>query len=129
LQVTRKGGFEAIESPDGRWLYYVKRLPTEGVWRIPVEGGEEAPVLDHGRECYWDIAQGGIFLLNPLRKEGPNLEYFGFADGRLSEIARLDKGLEFSYDEPSLAVSFDGKSILYIAGESESDLMLVENFR
>jgi len=52
VQVTRGGGFSAQESWDARHLYYSK-LPRDrafsvvggGVWRVPVEGGEETPVV------------------------------------------------------------------------------------
>ena len=33
------GGFESAESRDGKFLYYSKRR-LEGIWRVPVEGGE-----------------------------------------------------------------------------------------
>ncbi len=49
VQVTRKGGREAFESPDGKSVYYHKR-DVPGIWRVPVEGGEEAQVLDAGNQ-------------------------------------------------------------------------------
>jgi len=46
VQVTRKGGFAAFESIDGRYLYYAKSRDASGIWRVPVDGGEEIQVLD-----------------------------------------------------------------------------------
>jgi len=39
VQVTRNGGHEAFESPDGKHLYYVTDKRTSGVWVVPVDGG------------------------------------------------------------------------------------------
>ena len=38
VQVTRNGGFAALESPDGKFLYYAKGLTVPGLWRIPTDG-------------------------------------------------------------------------------------------
>ena len=42
LQLTRRGGAEALESPDGRVIYYTK-VPEigRGLWSVPADGGEE----------------------------------------------------------------------------------------
>ena len=39
--VTRDGGLSPDISPDGRWLYYVKEAPGQGLWRRPIDGGAE----------------------------------------------------------------------------------------
>src|SRR5439155_9559166 len=44
VQVTKQGGGLAFESPDGKYLYYVKDAP--GIWRVLVDGGEEVQVFD-----------------------------------------------------------------------------------
>jgi hypothetical protein len=38
VQVTRKGGFAPLESPDGKFLYYTKALSATSVWKVPVGG-------------------------------------------------------------------------------------------
>jgi Tol biopolymer transport system component len=130
VQVTQNGGWEAFEAPDGHWLYYTQPPGREGIWRVPVEGGEESQVLDHGRQCFWAVADTGIFLLNPEQEQVPNTEFYSFATHRVSEVARLRKDLAFDLDTGSLAVSGDGGWILYLAADkTESDLVLVENFR
>lgn len=45
MQVTRHGGFAALESPDGKFLYYAKGLTVPGLWRIPIDGGEESEII------------------------------------------------------------------------------------
>jgi Tol biopolymer transport system component len=44
-QLTSKGAAVHRESPDGRWIYYV-RHDQSGLWRIPFAGGKEELVLD-----------------------------------------------------------------------------------
>ena len=52
-QMTKKGGFAAFESPDGKAVYYAKGKEASGIWEVPVGGGEEASVLDQPSPGYW----------------------------------------------------------------------------
>ncbi len=130
MQVTKQGGFESYESPDGKHLYYTKGRGVPGIWRVPVAAGEEAPVIDQdkaGLWRYWRVADQGIYFAT-MTAAGPALGFFSFASGRVSEIARLPKGPERNI--PGLAVSPDGRSLLYAqADRSGSDLMMVKDFR
>ena len=46
VQVTRHGGFAALESPAGGYLYYSKGTARgPALWGTPVDGGEEVEVL------------------------------------------------------------------------------------
>jgi Tol biopolymer transport system component/DNA-binding winged helix-turn-helix (wHTH) protein len=128
-QVTKQGGFAAFESPDGKYLYYAK-LDVAGLWRIPVEGGQESLVLDQlkPREWgYWAVADDGIYFINSESKPHATIEFFTFATSRVTSIATIEK-------EPinwasNLAVSPDGRWILYTqVDQSDSDIMLMENF-
>jgi Tol biopolymer transport system component len=51
-QITRNGGFAARESPDGRWLYYSKPNMA-GLFRAPLDGGDEMRVLSTLPEEFW----------------------------------------------------------------------------
>lgn len=51
-QITQNRGFAAQESSDGRWLYYSKP-DSEGVFRMPSEGGEEQAVLPSLPAAFW----------------------------------------------------------------------------
>ena len=53
VQLTQKGGFPALESPDGKFLYYSKKQTSTapGFWRVPVEGGEEVSVIELLKEA------------------------------------------------------------------------------
>ena len=66
MQVTRQGGGEVFESVDGKFIYYSKdRIGLPGIWRAPVEGGEETLVLElekMGQRRDWAIAEKGIYF-------------------------------------------------------------------
>ena len=38
VQVTRNGGFDRFETPDGKYMYFSKGIMTRGIWRLPLDG-------------------------------------------------------------------------------------------
>jgi len=70
-QVTRGGGFAAIESPDGLHVYFTKRKsgtldPQNALWRIPVDGGDEEVVVEGYRSSHasWDLTAEGLYFVD-----------------------------------------------------------------
>ena len=127
-QVTRGGGREAMESPDGAFLYYAKQSPTRGIWRVPVNGGEEERVFDQGRQVEWEITEGGIYFLNQDAKPAPGIECFRFAAKRVERVATLAEDTLFQGFR-QISVSADGRWVLYGRADNlQSDIMLVEDF-
>jgi hypothetical protein len=129
LQVTKQGGREAFESPDGRRVYYHKR-PAPGIWKVPIEGGDEVQILDKAREGDWALWGGGVcfFLWKP--GVGPTIQFLEPKTHRSRQIAELPN--DFQMDESNyapIAVSPDGKWLLYVRQDLESDVMLMEGFR
>jgi len=130
VQMTKGGGYYAVESFDGKTLYYFKPgkkdFEVGQIWKVPCQGGEETMVLD--REVRW-----GAWALSP---EGI---YFSITNGKYSiEFLNLQtrKTTTFYREETpnfqqALAVSPDGEWFVYddYPPLQESDLMLVENFR
>jgi Tol biopolymer transport system component len=51
-QVTHHGGFAAFESYDAKTLYYSK-FEGEGIWSMPVGGGQEEQVTAAPHRGYW----------------------------------------------------------------------------
>ncbi len=131
VQVTRQGGREAFESPDGKFVYYSKQLGVSGIWRVPVEGGEETQVLDRGEQSNWAVLDQGICLLNRKATPVPATEFFSFATRRLTQLGALPNEARTPMGmAPAFGVSRDGRWILYVQVDRvESDIMLVENFR
>lgn len=127
IQVTKKGGREGFESADGKFVYYTKGFGLAGIWKVPSEGGDETLVLDGVYQGFWALLDKGIYFLDPDRTPYAFIEFYNFATERKTKVAEVEKDLQLVY--PSLAVSTDGQSLLYVQADSfESDIMLVENF-
>jgi Tol biopolymer transport system component len=128
IQVTRDGGFAPLESPDGKFLYYVKSLVETSLWKIPVEGGRGAKVLE-GLNDYLDLAiveKGVVFV--PTR-DPASLQFFSFATNKIRPLANFDRPISLPM-AAGLSVSPDGRWILCTHFvQAGSELMLVENFR
>ncbi len=131
VQVTRQGGFEAFESPDGSYLYYLKRRGSPGIWRVPASGGAETLVTDRnqaGLWRYWRVASRGVYYATASAPDRARLEFFDVSTGQVSTVALLPKGPDVNV--PGLAISPDGRWALYSQkDQSGSDLMMVEGFR
>jgi eukaryotic-like serine/threonine-protein kinase len=133
VQVTRAGGFHAIESPDGRYIYYTRAPGAPGLWRLPVDGGDEEPVIEGLRAgfwSYWAIVNEGVYFLDrqEVPKEGIHyyLRFFELKTRKDRLITELPKRPFNS----GLDISPDGRSFLYTqVDQSDTDIMLVDNFR
>ena len=133
-QVTFHGGWMPMESTDGKVLYYVKTNPSADpsapgtLWAMPVAGGEEHLVTSQQIHLHWAVAPNGIYFTDPETKPHATLKFLDVRTGRISTIATLEG--ELSGNGQSLAVSPDGRSILYSQQDGISaELMVVENFR
>ena len=125
IQVTRKGGRIAFESPDGKFVYYTKSDEgKEGLWRIPFAGGEETQVINSVivRGLAFSITRDGVYFITGTQSS--TIQFFSFRTQQNEILATVENRLH------DLTVSPDGRSILYTqTDQSGSDLMLVENFR
>jgi len=127
VQVTKQGGREGVESLDGKFVFYSKGFGVSGIWKVPTEGGEETFVIDGVFQGFWSLLDKGIYFVDPNAMPHAAIEFFDFATGRTRKIGEIDKELQLVY--PSVAVSPDGQSLLYVQTDSfESDIMLVEGF-
>ncbi len=128
VQVTKQGGGEAFESPDGKFVYYTKGRGLTSLWRIPSAGGEESQVLDQIPQGYWAVLEQGIYYVNFRATPRRTIEFFSFATARTTQLGIIEK--EIASDVPGFAVSPDGRWILLMQlDQNESDIMLMENFR
>jgi Tol biopolymer transport system component/DNA-binding winged helix-turn-helix (wHTH) protein len=135
-QVTRAGGFAAIEATDGH-VYFTKRMsgtlnPQNALWRIPVEGGDEEVVVEGFRSSHgnWDLTDKGLYFVDeePSSSGTSWVVRFQEFDRRdATEVARLRHPPFLG--GPAISVSSDGRWMLSTQSQGESDLMLVENFR
>jgi Tol biopolymer transport system component/DNA-binding winged helix-turn-helix (wHTH) protein len=129
IQVTRHGGYGGFETVDGKFFYYAKGGTVPGIWRVPTSGGEETEVvgsLDAGYWGYWALAENGIYYLDTAATPGMN--FFDFATRRTTRVFGFES--HPARETPGIAVSPDGKTILYTQLDALSrDIVLVENYR
>jgi Tol biopolymer transport system component/DNA-binding winged helix-turn-helix (wHTH) protein len=136
VQVTRHGGWEGRESPDGKYVFYVKFYPdwltnpgrNPGIWKVPIGGGEETLLLKQGKPGLWTVSQRGIYLLNPSPR-GVTVDLFNFATDRITQLTVLPEYTDLDTLNPSFTVSPDARTMLYDQIIFSGNIMVVENFR
>jgi Tol biopolymer transport system component/DNA-binding winged helix-turn-helix (wHTH) protein len=133
LQITRKGGFAALESPDGKSIYYTKS-DAPGIFQVPVEGGNETQIVEEPPNTYWGyfaLGADGIYYLGDIgtsAKHKPGFKFFDFATQKIRAIGEMEKD-PFN-GAPGMSISPDGRFILSVqVDEARDTLMLAENFR
>jgi Tol biopolymer transport system component len=125
MQVTSHGGFEGIESPDGKSLFYKKDFSDEDLWMMPID--EHGPVerkstrVIHGGifSGWWAVAGDGIYYADITRSfkgQFPSTEpkpiyYFDLRTKSRKQLAAIDHRVLFYL--PDFAVSRDGRSLTY----------------
>ena len=129
MQITQHEAFRPEESPDGKLLYYGKRN-KDGLWSIPVSGGEERQVLDSITGMNWTVTSEGIYYLVPAAGPGSHnlVQFYSFKTGKTNQVGTVEETL--SVDYPGISVSPDGRWLLYsYIADISSDLMMVDHFR
>ncbi|MBZ5585543.1 MAG: DUF5050 domain-containing protein [Acidobacteriia bacterium] len=126
-RVTRHGGYAALESVDGRTVYYAKRdsRAVWSVWKMPPAGGEETQVIPSIASWgEFDVTGQGIYYLDSAQAGG-KVRLLRFSDGRDVALGSLEKRESFG-----LAASPDDRAVLYTQFDQEStELVLVNRFR
>jgi Tol biopolymer transport system component/serine/threonine protein kinase len=132
VQLTHDSGGarSAFEARDGH-VYYFRQLPAPCVWKAPVEGGVGGDkVFDLPKGSWWGswtFTERGLYFINPAVAP-PTIEFFDWTTRRTMSAATFGKNPPRGVS--ALAVSPDGRSLLYVQVESDTeDIMLVEDFR
>lgn len=123
VAVTGPDAYEAIESPDGRWLYYAKDRAHPGLFRIPASGGAEQKAADGVREGWWDVAIPGLYW---IRQQGGDfsVESLPFGANKVLRLATLPEG---GGVWSGFSVSSDGSTFYWSQTTRHSvDVMLLE---
>ncbi|HVH85701.1 MAG TPA: hypothetical protein VM912_03200, partial [Terriglobales bacterium] len=121
VQVTRNGGYRALESLNGKWLYYTKtEAGDSSLWRLSFSTNEETEVLPSIRIHSFDAVENGIYFIDGASK----LQFLNTRLGTTTILTQLPSGYV------GLSVSPDIKSILYTQSTpGSSELMLINNFQ
>jgi hypothetical protein len=131
IQVTRNGGFQPMESSDGKFLYYGKDMKLRSLWKMPVAGGEEHHLFDtQGEWSSYTLADDTIYYITgtlSMLETSPraSIDSFRLSMGARQHITTIDQVLW-----SDLSISPDRRFLFYSRLDHQtSDLMLVENFR
>jgi hypothetical protein len=121
-----KGGVEALESLDGKAIYYSKGNEP-GIWRVPVEGGGETRVVDQKGDGNWALSDQGILFFELNHPAGPVLNFYSFATHGVTLLRQFSRETRIGN---YISAAPDGSWIIYSQlDQLASDLTLVENFR
>lgn len=128
-QVSSAGGFLALESPDGKWIYYTKG-DMPGIWRVPAQGGgAESMVVNEpavGYWGYWTMMGDEIFYLDSSTAT-PSINAYNLKTRQKSRVHSLRR---LPPPFAGITVSPDHKWLLYTdLSESGSHITLVEKFK
>lgn len=129
-QVTANGGYLAMESPDGRWVYFT-RNSEPGIWRISAAGqGPRAetkilPQPPDGYWGYWAVTQRGIYFLDETQPAW-RIQFWDAETQRISAVATLSRR-----PPPFSGITVDraGQELLITDEDNASShITLVQNF-
>jgi Tol biopolymer transport system component/DNA-binding winged helix-turn-helix (wHTH) protein len=129
-QLTAHGGFDPLESYDGRTIYYSK-FDEPGIWSMPASGGSESLVVAGKPQVsywgHWTVTETGLYLLDADAEPRPTIEFYSFATRRTTPVLSLEKS--FSPWQASLSASRDGRTVFYTQSDPQTVIKMVENFR
>jgi WD40 repeat protein len=109
-RITTDGGYAAIESADGRWLY-VARLDRAGLWRRAIDGGAESLVAERVRAEQWpnwSLGARGVYYLTWPDDGDPQVALVEDGSTTPQLLARLP-----DYAWPGVTITRDGTRIIY----------------
>jgi Tol biopolymer transport system component len=123
VQITTGGGLRAVESVDGKYLYYAKGASHTSIWRILVRGGEEKLVIDG--LSFWQnfaVVSNGVYFIPDAAARKFSIDFFDMAAGATRQVGSIDgmglQGITVAPGDNSLVVSR--------RESSDRDLMLME---
>lgn len=88
IQITEKGGYRAMLSPDNKTVFFIKPDVPNQLWQIPAEGGEEKIIPEFeaaGFYSLWTIKNDGIYFLAANPDKSLKAKFYDFADKQIKE--------------------------------------------
>ena len=135
-QITKGGGYGPAQAVD-EFIYYTKtsggvvakKSNEPGVWRVPLEGGEEVRVFDQGLPGTVSVIAEGVAFFNNASMPNPTYDFYSFSSHQKISLLSIERSKSAGFGG-RLSLSLDGKWLLYArTDQNENDIMLVENFR
>jgi dipeptidyl aminopeptidase/acylaminoacyl peptidase len=134
VQVTKEGGADGRESPDGKWFYFLNSVELGGkpspIWRMPVGGGPAERVLENVSPFRWELTAKGIYFvqMNFSPTGADELKLFSLDTGRVSSLGQFPERVSRSWT--GFSASPDGRAFITVHDRSRiSDLILLKTFQ
>jgi Tol biopolymer transport system component/DNA-binding winged helix-turn-helix (wHTH) protein len=137
VPVTKAGGLEPQEAPDGRTIFYLDHPPpgagglsgSSRLMKVSVDGGEEVIVLDAVRLSLWSVIEQGIVFVT-VEPESDALDFYSFSDHQVRRLGTLPFRISRVAGYGELAVSRDGRlAMLNATDNQQADIMVADRFR
>jgi len=112
-QVTHHGGFLGMESYGGRYLYSVKYF-CSGIWRMPIDGGEEERITDLPELWFFEVLGPigeRLYFFDVSASPRPAIKFYDFKSRRTTIV--LEPEGETMECTPGISFSRDGRTLLY----------------
>jgi hypothetical protein len=127
VQLTRQGGFDPIESIDGKTVYY-SRFYEGGIWSISASGGPEMLVVSGRPQVgfwgHYGVSTTGLYFLDNDAEPRPVVDFYSFASRHISTVFPVEE--HPARLQPSLSVTADGRSIYFTQYDRQSVIKMVE---
>ena len=126
VQITRHGGRESYESPDGSEIYFSKAAGVTGLWRIPSGSDEEVAVPELAQAGYWrswTVTQSGVYFVVRAASPPYRIAFYDFATQRVKDVATAERPPVWVF--PALSVATDGKTVLYTQNDQNASSILL----
>lgn len=124
-RMTHNGGFAAIASPDGSFLYYAAdRAAATTLRRLNLKTGEETRIALGVLSRKYFPVNAGLYYMSGDPYHNQSLMFYATDSGKSELIAKLDRPIDKGF-----SVSPDGAQLYYGQIDNDgSDLMLVNKF-
>lgn len=122
--VTSGPGAQALESVDGKTLYFVRNDNSRGLWSMPVGGGPEVLVQPDIEEKRFGLTENGIMFMTMV-PEKPALRLFDPVKNTVITLVQLPDAERWA----GFAVARDGRSAYWPQTDTNlTYLMLIERW-
>jgi eukaryotic-like serine/threonine-protein kinase len=127
VQVTRNGGYMALEAPDGQSIYFYKQRDPN-LWQCSLNGESEKKIFTFSYDYRaWSLYPEGIYFLRCSPTDGlVHVYLYDYNSKKCKTVAVLG---EFpTVFSPMPSPDRQWLYFNYMEKETQSDIILVENF-
>ncbi|WP_263356084.1 winged helix-turn-helix domain-containing protein [Acidicapsa ligni] len=127
-QITSNGGFNAMETSDGKSFIYVSDMGRTEIRRLSLHSAhEDLPLASLGQGMWhsWTISQGGLFYLTRLPSSASTtLSRLDLKSGKVQVLGQTAQAVN-----DSISISADGRSVLFARrSNTNTSIMILDGW-